>query len=62
MAWLTENWANLLVGGVVLALLIWSVVHLIKQRKKGGCSGCSGCSGSCFGCEQRRREDEKEGR
>lgn len=63
MAWLLENWVNLLVGGVVLALVIWSVVHLIRQRKKGGCPGCSGCCGSCSGCEQARRgEDEKKGR
>ena len=50
--WLAENWANILISGVLVLIVTLIVVGMIKKKKKGltscGCS-CSGCpmSGSC---------------
>lgn len=48
LSFLVQNWANLLVGGLVLAALAWAIAVMIRNRKKGK-SAC-GCSGGCSGC------------
>ena len=50
--WLTENWANILICGVLALIVALIIVGMIKKKKKGqsscGC-GCSSCpmSDSC---------------
>ena len=48
LSFLVQNWANLLVGSLVLAALAWAIAVMIRNRKKGK-SAC-GCSGGCSGC------------
>lgn len=51
MTWLQENAANLVVGGAVLAVVIFTVARMIvnKRRNPYGCSGCSGHDCGCGG-------------
>ena len=50
--WIAENWATLVVGAAVAAIVALAVIHLIRNKKAGksscGC-GCANCpmSGSC---------------
>ena len=50
--WIAENWATILISLLLLALVVWIVVSLLKNRKKGksscGCN-CAHCAmaGSC---------------
>ncbi|MEI3164017.1 MAG: FeoB-associated Cys-rich membrane protein [Lachnospirales bacterium] len=40
--------ANIIVSIIVFALIVWSVITFIKQRKNGGCGcNCSGCINRC---------------
>ena len=44
-----------MIGGVLLALLIFTVVKMVKRSKKGaGCGACSACAkkpyDECAGC------------
>ncbi len=50
MTWIMENLATLVIGGLLLALVIWAICQMIRDRKSGTCScGCNACShaGSC---------------
>lgn len=49
LQWLQSNLANILIGGVLLAVVTAIVVHMVHHKKKNphGCSGCSGCGGEC---------------
>lgn len=50
--WIAENWATLICGAAVIALVSLAVIKLVRDKKKGksscGC-GCANCpmSGSC---------------
>lgn len=50
--WIAENWTTILISLLLLALVVWIVVSLLKNRKKGksscGCN-CAHCAmaGSC---------------
>ncbi len=52
LAWLSENWATVLICAVLIAIVAAIVVSMIRNRKKGksscGC-GCANCpmNGSC---------------
>lgn len=52
LAWIANNWATLVIGIVLIAVVTMIVVHMIREKKKGksscGC-GCANCpmSGSC---------------
>ena len=56
LAWLSENYATLIVAVLLAAAVGGAVAVMIRNRKKGksscGC-GCPGCTGSC------RKKDEK---
>ena len=56
MQWLCENWQNLLVGGIVCAVITLVIVFMVRAKKKGksGCS-CGHDCGSCGGCEQKEK-------
>jgi hypothetical protein len=41
------NWADIVIGVVLLAIAAFIVWRIAKRKKKGG--GCAGCS-SCAGC------------
>jgi hypothetical protein len=52
ISWLIDNFATVVISGVLIALIASIVAGMIKNKKSGkascGC-GCSGCSldGSC---------------
>ena len=52
LPWFIQNLATILIGGVVLGMVVFIIVRLVRDRKKGksacGCS-CSNCpmGGSC---------------
>lgn len=51
MNWLAENWASLLVGLAVAAVVAAVVVKMIRDKKhnKGACGcSCSGCPGARY--------------
>lgn len=57
LLFLQNNWANLLVGGLVLALLCGSLWSICRNRRKGasacGCGGCGHCPyGSTGACRR----------
>ena len=56
LEFLAENWGNLLVGGLLLAAVVFVVIKLIKEGGRGKSSCCSDCS-KCRGCT-----NEKEGK
>lgn len=38
---------TVIVGLIIAAIVVFAIVSVVKQRKKGGCScGCEGCSSS----------------
>ena len=43
--------ANVIVGGILLAVVIAAVRYIYKEKKRGtrciGCSAAGSCSGSC---------------
>ncbi|MDP3448675.1 MAG: FeoB-associated Cys-rich membrane protein [Eubacteriales bacterium] len=49
MNWLSNNWASLVVGLVVAAVVLAAIVKMIRDKKQNkstcGCS-CSGCAGA----------------
>lgn len=42
---LKDNIATIVIATIVIGLMVWVVVHKIRQSKKGvgGCSSCPGC-------------------
>ena len=63
LAWVTENLATILIGTALTAVVAVILVHMVKNKKKGGSScgcGCAGCpmSGTCHK-EQAEQADEK---
>ena len=46
LEFLAENWGNLLVGALLSAAVVFSVIKLKKDgEKKSCCSDCSKCTG-----------------
>lgn len=56
----TWNGPTIILALLILLLFVVVVVHLIRSRKKGGCScgGCSGCPGACH-CHPSVKPDNK---
>ncbi len=53
LTFLQNNWANLLIGGIVLVVFIVAVRSIILRHKKGGCGdSCGGCP-YCGQCHQK---------
>jgi hypothetical protein len=56
LAWLSENWINILVLLVVAIFIILAIVKIVKDRKAGimacgqKCDHCHGGCASCSGC------------
>lgn len=52
LEWIANNWATLVIGIVLAAIVTIIVIHMIREKKEGksscGC-GCANCpmSGSC---------------
>ncbi len=52
LEWLKANWATLVVGAAVIAIVVLAVIKIVRDKKAGksscGC-GCANCpmSGSC---------------
>lgn len=48
LAWITSNFTTILIGALFLAVVVWAVYVLRRDKKKGnspcGCSGCKGCA------------------
>lgn len=56
-AWLSANWGNLLVGGILLAVLTAIAVSALRRKGSGGCCcGCTGCDRNRDGECGRERE------
>jgi hypothetical protein len=55
--WIAANWATLLVGGAVAALAAVAVVHLWKNRGRGGCSSGCGCCPMAGECHRKKTEE-----
>ena len=52
MEWLAGHWGDLLVVGILLAVVALIVVRMVRDRGAGGCGcGCSGCPHR-NGCEK----------
>jgi competence protein ComGC len=54
LAWLNENWINILVLAIVAVLLILAIVKIIKDRKSGimACGQkCEHCHCNCSQCD-----------
>ena len=50
LEFLAENWGNLLVGALLSAAVVFSVIKLKKDGgKKSCCSDCSKCTGCTSG-------------
>ena len=57
ITWIADNIANILITGVLIAIVAAIVTSMVKNKKKGiSCSGCSGCSSasSCHSPENRQ--------
>ena len=55
--WISDNTANILITGALIAIVAAIVLNMVKNKKKGiSCSGCSGCSSaaSCHSPENRQ--------
>ena len=54
LAWLSENWANIVVIAGLLLLTALIVFHMVRSRKAGkrscGCD-CAAC-GACCACKK----------
>lgn len=51
MNWLSANWASLVIGTVVAAMIAATIVKMIrdKRNKKSNCGcSCSGCPGANY--------------
>lgn len=46
MNWLSDNWGNLVVGFILLAIVAAVVWSLVRKKGEGGC-GCASCGGCC---------------
>lgn len=44
---------TVLVAAAVFGALGYTVFHLVRKRKKGGCAGCPSC-GDCTACGTNR--------
>ena len=56
------NWADIIIGIVLLAALAFVVWRIIRRKKKGGgCAGCSGCEGCAMrgNCADEKKKTEK---
>lgn len=49
IAFLLSNLANILIGGAILAAVIWIAADILKKRKKGTAAGCGNCCSGCPG-------------
>ncbi|MCI5697537.1 MAG: FeoB-associated Cys-rich membrane protein [Clostridiales bacterium] len=49
---LSANYGNIIVGGIILAAVIGIIAKLVRDKKAGrsscGCSGCSSCGSSAI--------------
>ena len=58
LIWLHQNVGNIVVGGIILAVVIWIIVSMIRKKRQGksscgcGCKDC-GMSGICRGKKER---------
>ena len=42
--------SSIIIGGLILLLIVWTIRKMVRDKKTGGSSCCSGCCGSCCGC------------
>ena len=56
MEWFSENWGNLLVGAVLLAIIVAIVVNLIRKKHNGCGCGCD-CGCGCCGKDSCSRKE-----
>lgn len=59
--WLIENWASLLVGGILLLVVVLLIKKVISDKKSGkGCGcGCEKCALSSQCCGKSGDKKEK---
>ena len=57
LAWLSENWANIVVIAGLLLLIGLIVFRMVRSKKAGKCScGCDcGACGACSACKKSAR-------
>lgn len=61
MDFITQNIWSIVIGALVLAAVIFAVIKIIKDRKKGKCScGCEGCAFSNT-CHKPKKDNNKNG-
>ena len=61
MDFITQNIWSIVIGALVLAAVIFAVIKIIKDRKKGKCScGCEGCAFSNT-CRSPQKDNNKNG-
>lgn len=56
----TADWIAV---GIIVLCVIFAVIYMIRQRKKGGCNGgCGNCpySGSCPSNERKTENDSEQ--
>ncbi|MDR3294663.1 MAG: FeoB-associated Cys-rich membrane protein [Clostridiales Family XIII bacterium] len=42
-----DNLANILIGGLLLAGIFFSLRHVVAKFHAGQCAGCGGCGSDC---------------